>query len=60
MLADALQLDKRAVVYDLGSGFGRATVLFAMCVVLPHDLSRLKTCLPASAPRPFSNLPAVL
>lgn len=34
MLSDALQLDPSAVVYDLGSGFGRATVLFAMCVVL--------------------------
>lgn len=35
VLSDALQLDPSAVVYDLGSGFGRATVLFAMCVVPP-------------------------
>lgn len=37
MLADALQLNDQTVVYDLGSGFGRATVLFAMCVVLSDD-----------------------
>lgn len=47
MLADLLRLDAQTVVYDLGSGYGRATMLFAMYAMLAcnafQDLSDLPT-----------------
>jgi hypothetical protein len=42
MLADALRLDAATVVYDLGSGFGRATVLFALYA--RHSTRQLMWC----------------